>query len=148
MTLDQVHFSNAQHDSETMLRHDGTLHSLAESCAQLACPLAPSDLDSEDVRWSWTGTIMQNVQDIIIAQADTRHPQHDARVSRRRQGRTERRKVVPVEEEDLALLEEAPTPALALGLPTPFLGDMPSTTGTSLPAVMENLGAGLLREAS
>ena len=43
---------------------------------------------------------------------------------------------------------KAPTPALALGLPTPFLGDMPSTTGISLPAVMGNLGAGLLREAS
>ena len=74
MTSDQVHLSNAQHNGNKMLRHDGTLHSLAEVCAQLACSLAPSDLDSEDVRWSWTGTMMQNVQDIIIAQADARLP--------------------------------------------------------------------------
>ena len=74
MTLDQLHLSNAQNNGKKMLRLKRSLHSLAEIHAQLTCPLAPSGAESEDVRWSCTGTMMQNVQDMIIAQADALRP--------------------------------------------------------------------------
>ena len=61
MTLDQVLIGNAQHILKEIAPPEESLHSLARLHAQPACPLAPSTLESKDVRWSCTGTMMQNV---------------------------------------------------------------------------------------